>query len=219
MRFSTIGRTPNGRYEISATKGLYDAAPPISSLRFDQGPINVRSDILAVAAILAFGEWCSGEVVFPKPVSPEIAEAIQRYLAPVWTHVTPVELKPLPKIVGEGTFHLGFDLADWRASRSMWGQPRTSSLCVVSGSDFAGALVSPHGMIVSSNAHFFGELASPEAAVRASIAVGLMYCEMYRANTIVLPADCPIADNDLNRITTLTRGTAISVVRDERVQV
>ena len=76
-------------------------------------------------------------------------------------------------------------LEAWRP-RSEWGKRRVSTLISLNSSDFAGSLVSTHGLITNSNASAVAAVGRETSELECHLAVGLLYCETFFASTILV---------------------------------
>lgn len=184
MQINWLGRGTDGRFRLEAVPGVYDGYPPISTFYIECEPLTVHDDVLAVAGVLLFGEYCSGTLELPRKVSPEVARAIQHFCLPSWVSVSPVELEPRRNPLGEGLLFLTEDIRDMKP-RSVWGEPRVSTLVSLSADEFSGSLFSHHGLITNSNARTISTF-SAASAVFAQVAIALLFAETFSATQIEL---------------------------------
>lgn len=185
MKLEWNGRTVSGRYSLTAIPTDYDGAPEIDTLYLDWSPLTLHDDLLAVASILSFSTYFSGQIVLPRRVSPEVAQGIQEFLAPTWTSISPIEFEPRANPIAEGNLLVTTEFTDWGRVPSQLGKPRTSSLIVRKASEFAGVISSSHGAIVSSNAEEMG-CVNRGCGAFPLIAVALIYAETYHASNLIL---------------------------------
>lgn len=213
MKIYWNGRTHDGRYEMKAEPGEYDGIPPISSFLLDKEPLFYNDDIMSVASVLLFGEYTSGWLSTPRKVSPEVAEAIQTYLHPTWVGVSPVEFEPRANPSGEGTLLVTNRISMWGRKVSKWGEPRTSTICVLPASEFAGGLASPNGLFVASNAHLLGMMSVRQSPLLPSLAAALLFCETFRASSIMLEPEDDLSEEEFRKVRDLLASCKISLHR------
>lgn len=214
MKLGWLGRNTVGRYEVTATPAEYDSFPPISRLLMDQAPALHHDDLLAVASFIAFAEYCSGSIEFPRYTSPEVAEAVQNFMDPIWVSVSPVTFEPRANPLGEASIYLTRDMSDWDTQTSRFDEPRVNTLCVVSASVYAGHLASSSGIILSSNAQIIDSASRIEGSCRATIAVALLYCATFRASTIRLSQSLSMPEDEFDALRSLLRSCKISLVAE-----
>lgn len=92
----------SARYYFDAEVGDYDGVPAVNRLYTDREILFVKDDVMNAAAFLAFATYCSGQLQMPKSCSPELAEAIQEFLKPTWSAVSPIVMQPREAPVGDG---------------------------------------------------------------------------------------------------------------------
>lgn len=213
MRLIWDGRGSDGRLRLRAEPEMYDGCPPVPELLLEHDPLMVHDDVLAVAAILVFGEYCSGSVSLPRKVSPEVAFAIEKFLSPVWVQNSPVEYSPRANPTGNGKLVLSKDIRAMKP-RSQWGKDRVSTLVVLDSQDFAGTLVSTHGLVTNSNASTITALRREGRGVLAHLAVALIYSETLFASTIVLADDLAteVSDDEVKRVAALLASCKMNLV-------
>lgn len=202
----------DGRYGLMATPEDYDGVPSIDMLTFDRDPLVVHDDIVSVASILAFGEFCGGPIQLPRKTSPEVVRAIEHYLEPIWISASPVEFESRANPKGEGTLLLDSNLSVFGNFESEWGKPRNSTLCVVPSSEFSGSVSSSNGMILASNAPIMGALSPRESSIGAELAVGLLFAESFQAGTIRLGNTYNVADSIFLRLQKLLYSCKINLL-------
>lgn len=185
MKLEWNGRTSDGRYSLTANPLDYDGWPVINTLYADWSPLTVHDDLMAVASILTFSSYLSGQVILPRKVSPEVAQGIQEFLSPTWVSVSPIEFEPRANPVADGQLVVTNRFEDWERFPSQLGKPRTSTLVVRKSSEFAGAISSSHGAILSSNAEEIGAV-NRGCSAFPLIAVSLIYAETYHASGLML---------------------------------
>lgn len=213
MKIEWTGRLADGRFGISATPQEYDGIPTIDTLTFDREPLSVHDDVVSVASILAFGEYCSGSLSLPRRTSPEVVKAIEEYLDPVWVSISPVEFESRANPQGEGVLLLDNDMRNFGSFASEWGEPRNSTLCVVPASEFGGAIASPDGMILASNASTLGAFTNPGFSLCPELAVALLFAESFRAGTISLGPNYDLEDDQFYRLYKLLFSCKITLRR------
>lgn len=185
MRLDWQGRGSDGRIRLKATPEDYDGSPQIPALVLEHQPLFVHDDVLAVASVLLFGEYCSGRITLPRKVSPEVANAVETYLEPAWVSPSPVELTPRANSTGDGVLVVSRELEAWHP-RSKWGERRVSTLISLDSSEAAGSLVSTHGVVTNSNASAIAAVSRETGVLECHLAVGLLYCETFFASNILV---------------------------------
>ena len=105
MKFNLIS-TDGGASELRATPENLDAWPAVRSLRCDRTIDPISPDRLAIACILAFGPWCSGQLTFPDQVSSLTAQRLTRWIPERWLHAFPVHPANIPIPRGTKVFTL-----------------------------------------------------------------------------------------------------------------
>lgn len=188
MKLQWVGRTNEGRFALSAEGEAYDATPPVAQLIMDKDPLIIHDDILCVVSVLLYGSYISGPVSLPRRASVEVAQAIERFVAPAWTSVSPVEPEPRANPVGEGDIVLSWGELPREVQLSEWGKPRVTRLHISPAGQYAGWLLSMDMMIVASNAFLHSAMGDQLAAL-PYVAMAALFAETFRANTIVLPAN------------------------------
>ena len=213
MRIAWGTRGGDGRFRLEATPGPYDGVPPINALLLESEPLYVHDDVLAVVSILLFGGYCGGELNLPRQVSPEVASAIQRYCEPAWVSVAPINFEPRGNLTGDGSLFLSSELSEFRP-RSLWGEPRISTIISLDSGDFAGSLASSDGLITNSNAAAIGQYAGTGSILAAHVAVALMYAETYFARRIIVSDTLVqgVRSSDLGRVQRLLESCKVSLI-------
>lgn len=213
MKLTWDGRGTDGRFRLRAEPEEYDGCPPIAELLLEHDPLLVHDDVLSVASVLVFGEYCSGGVRLPRKVSPEVAAAIERFLSPAWVQISPVEFAPRANPTGNGTLVLTKDMTGMKP-RSHWGESRISTLVSLDSQDFSGTLVSTHGLITNSNASTIAALGRDASGVLVHLAVALIYSETLFASTIVLANDlvCEANRNEIDRAAKLLESCKMNLL-------
>lgn len=155
---------------LSAAPGEIDGFPAIASLRLDTVPQKVSPDRIAVAGILAFGRYLSGQVQFDSKISALTAELIARFMRPRWVHVTPLHPANLPIPRGTKTVRL---------TESISRIASEAVLVVVRSDQYQGAIVGRNATIVASNAWIIDQLdaANEIDSLSARLAVAVLMAE------------------------------------------
>lgn len=213
MKMEWTPRRSDGRASLTAEPESYDAAPPISGLIMDRAPALIHDDVLSVAAILAFGSYCSGPIALPRRVSPEVAAQIERFCAPIWVNASPIEMLPRANSSGDGLLLLSDTLSDW-ANYSTWGESRQSILITVEASELAGSLVGYNGMILPTNEFAFSAGGSCEDRLAVKLAVGILFAESFFASRVAVPNQLlnQVSKDYLGRVSSLLESCKIGLV-------
>lgn len=211
MEVKWEGRETDGRYVIRAIPGEYDGVPPVSELKIDNQPLFFNNDILAVVGVLLFGEYTSGVYVPPGKVSPEVAEAIQRYLEPQWVGIENVNLNPVANPLGDGTLIVSPSLGMWEKYVSVWGKPKISTVCALPSVEISGAITSVNGIALASNGDLLGKFSKRGDSLLSTIAVGLLYCETYRAQSLMIDPTFVVEESEFRRLYNLISSCKISL--------
>lgn len=207
-------RTLTGQYELAGTPGEYDGVPPVEALSTDRGPLIIQNDVLALAGFLAFAPYCSGPVSLPRSVAPELAQAMQGFLHPVWVQVTPVEFEPHKAPQGEGFAYLSTEAGAESLLPNVWGQPRNVTIRVLDSSRWNGSLLATDQLLVGSNASIIGSLGPKKYAPLAAIGAGLLYMESFRCSTLVVPDDFVTDDDVWHRLSSLVHACKYALLRE-----
>lgn len=112
MRIKYVTDVTDGTSFLEAVPGELDGTPAISRLLFPTPKNNVSPDRIAVAGILAFGKYISGQVVFDEKMSALTAQTIEQFLEPRWVHVTPLHPANLPIPRGNAHIHLSSSIKE-----------------------------------------------------------------------------------------------------------
>lgn len=217
MELIYSGRSQNGRFSITCKPEAQDGVPPLSELHFDWDIPLVHDDAMAVASVLAFGTYASGPLKLPKKVSPEVASAIESFLAPTWVSVSPVEFEPRANAITTGVLYVSSQIERWHRVPSETGMPRNESLVVLPASEFTGFLVSTDGLILASNGPVLSELVAPRQFVYPYLSLATLFAESFHADTVILDDDLSerIDDAEFARARDLMQSCRISLRRSE----
>lgn len=219
MELTYSGRTQTGRFSVLCSPGPQDGIPPLSELHFDWDMPQIHDDAMSVASVLTFGRFASGPLSLPRKVSPEVASAIERFLAPSWVSVSPIEFEPRANSVTSGALYVTGRLENWHTVPSITGEPRNESLVVLSSSDFTGYLVSSDGLIMSSNAPVLARMMEKEDSALPYLAIATLFAESFHADTIVLEDDLSamIGHREFVRAQDLMQSCRLSLLRKSPV--
>lgn len=189
-------RVQGGRLTYSAEPEKYDGVPPIRRFLLDHGPLKLNQEREAVACFLLFGRWTGGALKLPQPLGPATAAAIERAAHPVPVRPETVAYDPRDLALGDARMvvHTGPPEV---ASRG-------THLWALRSDEWNGSLRAHRGVAVASNYFAFRSDADP-AAVRALLAIALLFAEDLNADSIVLPV--PARDHlpELRALCAVTR--------------
>lgn len=143
MKISFSTNKDTNESSLVATPGELDGFPAIPKLHIGKSITNLSADRLAVASVLAFRRYISGQIVFDEKISALTAEAISKVLFPRWSHCSPLHPANLPIPRGSRTVNLS-GLPVIERSRS--------TLAIVGSDDFSGTTISDQLSIIPSNA-------------------------------------------------------------------
>lgn len=162
---------------LSATPGEIDGFPAVSRLRFDVAPSTVSPDRIAVAGILAFRRYISGQVQFESRISALTAELIARFMQPRWVHVTPLHPSNLPIPRGNKTLELRDSISMTRAD---------AVLAIVRKDRYQGAIFGADTTIIPSNAWVIDQLDTEDEidTFSARLAVAVLMAEDLNTSVI-----------------------------------
>lgn len=172
----------------------YDATPPVKALLMDQSPIIRNAEREAIAAYLAFGRWVSGDLHLPHKCGPNTAAAIEQDLVHVQVRPGPIEYYPKPLEIG---------IRD--VSVRIGGHPSVSdlpSIQILRSSEWSGSVRGLQSIAVASNAFALDSFDMRGVlAIRAQLAVAVLFAADLSADTLVLPSSIPLAEK--TRLTAL----------------
>ena len=94
MKISFSTNKDSNESSLVASPGELDGFPGIPKLHIGKSIANLSADRLAVAGVLAFRRYISGQVVFDEKISALTAEAISKVLFPRWSHCSPLSIIP-----------------------------------------------------------------------------------------------------------------------------
>lgn len=177
------------QFGLWATLSDYDGTPPAEALLLDHKPTHSNPDRVAVAAYLAFGRWCGGELTLPSKISPATASAIAFDAHPLHTLCQPIEYYPKALPIGQHriTLSLGLPIDDERPT-----------ICDLPAHRWNGSLRSLSSVAVGSNSFLFRQ---SENDVRPILAVGLLFAEDVSADVLIL--ETAVEPSELTRLRAL----------------
>lgn len=195
--------TLSGQVGFHAELQEYDADPPVESLLLDHAPVAMNPEREAIAAYLAFGHWSSGDLQLPHRLGPNTAAAIERDIRHVAVRPGPIEYYPKPLELGIREVHVGFDASYVRDD--------PATIAVLPGSGWTGALRTLRSIAISSNAFALDMAASQDfAAIRARLAVAVLFAADISADTLVLTAS-DLPETERSRIRELLLAVRLGV--------
>ena len=103
MKINLLMSELDYRTVIEIVSGPYDAIAPIDYLFIENRIRDVHPDRLAIACALLMGRFMSGDVELPKLCSPEVAQGLESFFAPLNVKILGADYKPFTKPVGERT--------------------------------------------------------------------------------------------------------------------
>lgn len=186
MKF--IWETPPDSATLRAVPEDYDGFPSPAALLMDIAPRLVSGARLAAASVLAFRRYISGQLTLPRQVHPEMASAIENFLAPTTVFISDLNMKPQPIPSGTATFSLtsGFDAT--RTGPEALGGGRVIALEIESVSDTFASSYSRDRFTVPSNAAMLAKAERSEGAgMLPLLAVAVLLAEDYDVGTVQLP--------------------------------
>ena len=196
-------RHEGDRHALTATPEEYDAHPPLPALIVDGAPRRLDPDRLALAAYLAFGRWCAGDLTLPaQGASPAVAEAIEDDARPVRVRPNPVQYAPRALVRGEAEVAVSTSLPVEGAAG-----PR---IAVVPSTVAEGRLRTGDATVVASNAFLFDAAVEPVQSFRAHLAVAVLFAEDHTAAGLRLPSEA-VGDADMAPLRALLRSVNLSL--------
>lgn len=93
MKFTWERESPTGSCALMAAPGDYDGYPVPALMTTDMVPRAVSPDRLAVAFVLAFHPFISGELSFPYGIHPEVASAVGEFMQPSTVFISEIDFK------------------------------------------------------------------------------------------------------------------------------
>lgn len=114
MKFEIdVGNDSSGAF-IGATPTVLDGFPLIQRLVTSKSVTSLSPDRGAVAAVLAFAPYLSGQQILPSQFSALTAELLQRLMQPGWTHFSPLHPANLP--IPRGTREIALRLGNEKSN-------------------------------------------------------------------------------------------------------
>lgn len=170
MKFKIdLGTESTGAF-IEATPTVLDGFPLIEKLTISKTITNLSPDRCAVASVLAFAPYLSGQQIVPNQFSALTAELSQRLMEPEWTHFSPLHPANLPIPRGSRAIALKLDDEEPNA---------LTELRLVPPNGEFGVGYEPGSVVVTTNAIDLDTLgkASPVHPARASLAAAVLLAE------------------------------------------
>lgn len=167
---------------LTAIPGEIDGFPAIERLEFSAIPSSVSSDRVAVAGILAFGPYISGQVQFEEKISALTAEIIARYMNPRWVHVTPLHPSNLPIPRGSQPIVIQNKISP---------SPTDRQLVIVRNDRYEGSVIGMETSVIPSNAWLIDKLNGINQSSRFSseLAVAVLMAESLNISVIKMPSN------------------------------
>ncbi|WP_282852882.1 hypothetical protein [Gulosibacter sediminis] len=219
MKLSWADAGLNGRYYFEAQPGEYDGVPPIGQLLVDRDALFLKNDVINLASFLVFAPFVSGELILPRKVSAELAEAMQDYLAPAWCGIFPLDLNPTEAPQGDGMALLNIPGHETTKLPNQWGMPRNVSLTVLDSAEWSGSILATDEIRVASNAPVFSKFVPQQEALSPYISVALLFMEAFRCNTLVIPDSIEIDDVQWDRLSRLMDTVKFGFLRESEARV
>lgn len=195
MKFESENR-PDGSFLLRAVPGEFDAVPLVDVLTLDRAPTEISPSRLGLAAYLAFGEFSSGELHFPRPIGPELAAAIDVDTAPIRLRSHGIDLVPKRLQRGERTIVIGTELC--------LGGP-TARLVVASTAVAHGFLTWQQSTVVCSNSSILG---TPS---RSILAVAVLFADELEAGEFLFEHDMNLAENEMIKLQVLLQSVGLNL--------
>ena len=174
MRFN-IKTNLYGRWGANVVLSEYDAIPPIGNIAFDARPLSLNPEVEAAALTLLFGRFSGGDLEFAHKIGPNTAKAIQRYLEPTISFVTPIEYYPKPLPLGEATTIVSESLADVSAD---------SAFVSLRTDQYNGAVKNHTSIAVASNSF---TLKQSPVDLRPALASAMLFAEDLEVGRFLVP--------------------------------
>ena len=174
MRFN-IKTNLYGRWGANVVLSEYDAIPPIGNIAFDARPLSLNPEVEAAALTLLFGRFSGGDLEFAHKIGPNTAKAIQRYLEPTISFVTPIEYYPKPLPLGEATTIVSESLADVSADSAFVSLPTDQ---------YNGAVKNHTSIAVASNSF---TLKQSPVDLRPALASAMLFAEDLEVGRFLVP--------------------------------
>lgn len=218
MKLSWADAGLNGRYYFEAEPGEYDGVPPVGQLIVDRSALFLKNDVINLAAFLAFAPFISGELILPRKVSAELAEAMQDYLAPAWCGISPLDLNPTEAPLGDGMALLSIPGHETSKLPNQWGMPRNVSLGVLDSAEWSGSILATDEIRVASNAPVFSKFVPQEEAFCPYISVALLFMEALRCKTLVIPDSIEIDDDQWSSLSRLMDSVKFGFLKESEAR-
>lgn len=152
----------------------YDALAPVDGLTLDALPTHRHPDREAIAGYLAFGRWSSGDMRFPEPVSPFVAEAIEDDALPVKVRPRGVTYAPRASPLGTRGATVRFDLPTDSTTGPV--------IAVVPSTIAQGHSASSSRVVIPTNAFVLDHGEAP--SIRARLAIAVLFASDIEADVL-----------------------------------
>lgn len=188
MKFTWERESPNGSCALTAVPGDYDGCPKPAVLTTDMVPRTVSPDRLAVALVLTFHPFVSGEVSFPHDIHPEVASAINEFMKPTTIFISGIDFRVTTIPTGGNTFAINPG-GQYQVKPSWKGfdSERVIELNLPSVSDSFSHNFHNDVLTVPTNAAALYADGDELARAAPFIAAAVILCEDFDAGTIRLP--------------------------------
>ncbi len=159
--------------------------PVLDRLLLDVAPMTVSNDRVAVAGVLAFRPWVSGELELPAGVSRPVVEAVQAYCGTPAVTSWPVSVNEVSHYTQGRVLTVAADGAS-RASPP-WPGKGESLLHLRRSDRFAGSLLAFDEIVLGTNAFVLGTVGEQGPGLAATtLSTAVLFTEDFGASTIEL---------------------------------
>jgi len=192
VKFTWERESPTGSCALMADPGDYDGYPLPALLTTDMVPRTVSPDRLAVAFVLAFHPFISGEVSFPYGIHPEVASAVGEFVKPSTVFISDIDFKVA--IIPSGGNVFAVNPGGQYEVSSSWvdfDSERTIELNLPSVSDSFSHSFHNDVLTVPTNAAVFYTNGDELASFAPYIAAAVLLSEDFDVGTIYLPFSDP----------------------------
>jgi hypothetical protein len=192
VKFTWERESPTGSCALMADPGDYDGHPMPALLSTDMVPRTVSPDRLAVAFVLAFHPFISGEVSFPYGIHPEVASAVGEFMKPTTVFISDIDFKVAIIPSGGNTFAINPG-GQYQVNPSWkdFDSERAIELNLPSVSDSFSHNFHNDVLTVPTNAAAFYADSNKLAGAAPYIAVAVLLSEDFDVGTIRLPFGDP----------------------------
>lgn len=172
---------------LHAVPDVYDGFPVPDALILDIATRHSSAARIAVAATLAFGPQISGRLELPQLITPELATAIEQFLAPTTVFISDLTMKPQPPPLGTSTFAMSGNATTPSPPRSAAAGTREIELGLAPMGDSFSPHLTMRRLSIPTNAGTIAASRPPAFEHLPFVAAAALLAEDYGVGTLRLP--------------------------------